>query len=258
MAKIRINKRKLYRESLRTYVTLSRVLINKLDKFFKKYSNKAVKTYKEIGYIPSDYYDDFSKDLYNLLERNTKRIIQASSMLIKTSRPEKKQEDEVASVTYDYVTTRTAENVTYISETTRKQIQSSIALSISKGLGQDDTAEVIKDSVAFSTVRSKVIARTETHQAFNYGNFELAKKLQLPKPMKEWLPALDTRTRSWHSSMVNNKKRLDEDFELFAPSKVDPIPQLMSYTGDSRGGASNVVNCRCFTMYYDDNDVIVE
>ena len=258
MAKIRINRRKEYRQALRTYITMTRVLINKLDKFFDKYKRYAFKNYAELGEIPDKYYDDHWQDLYKLLEINSKRIIEESSRTIKTSKLLQKAEDEVAQVTYDYVTTNTAQNVTYITETTRKQIQSAIAYSVSVGFGQDDTAKQIAKSTAFSTGRSKVIARTETHQAYNYGNNKIARRLALKKPRKEWLSALDTRTRSWHQNVQPRNIPIDDYFQLYAPSKTMPSPQLMQYTGDSNGGASNVVNCRCFTMYYDEDDVIVD
>jgi len=258
MARLRINRRKEYRQALRIYITLTRALIKKLDKFFDKYKRYAFKNYAELGEIPDKYYDDHWQDLYKLLEINAKRVIEESSRTIKTSKLLQKAEDEVAQVTYDYVTTNTAQNVTYITETTRKKIQSAIAYSVSEGFGQDDTAKQIAKSTAFSTGRSKVIARTETHQAYNYVNNKIARRLALKKPRKEWLSAIDERTRSWHTSMNGTNIPIEDDFQVFAPSKVDPIPQLMQYTGDSNGGASNVVNCRCFTMYYDEDDVIVD
>ena len=42
MAKIRINRRKEYREALRTYIRMARSLITKLDKEFKKLVFKII------------------------------------------------------------------------------------------------------------------------------------------------------------------------------------------------------------------------
>jgi len=258
MAKIRINRRKEYRQALRTLIRLTRALITKLDKFNNKYRRYAFKNFSELGEIPNKYYEDYWKDLYKLLEINTRTIIEESSRSIKTSRLLKKAEDEVAQVTLDYVSTNTAQNVTYITETTRKQIQSAIAFSIQEGFGQDDTAEQIAKSSAFSSGRSKVIARTETHQAYNYGNYKIAGKLALKKPVKEWLSALDPRTRTWHRDMSGTRVSLEDNFTVLTPSKNGLQERIMEYTGDPNGGASNVVNCRCFTMYYDEDDVTVE
>jgi len=258
MAKIRVSRRKVYREALRTYIRMARSLITKLDKFSNKYRRYAFKEYAELGEISNEYYDSYWQDLYKLMEKNARTIIEESSRFIKTSRVLKKAEDEVAEVTYDYITQNTAQNVTYITETTRKHIQSAIAYSVSEGFGQNDTAEQIAKSTAFSSARSKLIARTETHQAYNYGNNKIARRLALKKPKKEWLSALDTRTRSWHIDMNGTSIFIEEYFELYAPSKTMPSPQLMQYTGDSNGGASNVCNCRCFTMYYDAEDIIID
>tara|TARA_R110000796_G_scaffold135555_2_gene251629 strand:+ start:83 stop:859 length:777 start_codon:yes stop_codon:yes gene_type:complete len=258
MAKIRINRRKEYRQALRTLIRMTRVLINKLDKFSNKYQRYAFKNYAELGEIPNKYYEDYWKDLYKLLEINARTIIEESSRSIKTSKLLKKAEDEVAQVTYDYITTNTAQNVTYITETTRKQIQSAVAYSVSVGFGQDDTAKQIAKSTAFSSGRSKVIARTETHQAYNYGNYKIAGKLALKKPVKEWLSALDPRTRSWHKSMSGTRISINDSFTVFTPSKNGLSERYMEYTGDPNGGGANVINCRCFTMYYDEDDVIVD
>ncbi len=260
MAKIRISRRKVYREALRTYIRMARTLITRIDKHFNKFRRYSFKEYSEIGYIRDKYYEDYWADLYKIMEKNARTIIADSSRFIKTSRMLKKADDEVAQVTYDYVTQNTAQNVTYITETTRKQIQKAIAYSISEGLGQDDTAEQIAKSTAFSSARSKVIARTETHQAYNYGNNKIAKGLALRKPMKEWLSAGDMRTRWWHKNMDNRKPvPINESFVVNTPiAGGQVIPVNMEMTGDSNGGASNVVNCRCFTMYYDAEDVLID
>ena len=258
MAKIRINRRKEYREALRTYIRMARSLITKLDKEFKKYSRYAFREYRDYGYIRDKYYEDFWQSFYKVLEKKAKTIIQQSARSIRTSRLLKKAEDEVAQVTMDYVSTNTAQNVTYITETTRKHIQTAIAYSLSEGLGQDDTAEQIAKSTAFSSTRSKVIARTETHQAYNYGNNKIAGRLALKKPVKEWLSALDSRTRTWHRDMSGQRVLYEDDFRVWTPTKGGLVEDLMKYTGDENGLAQNVINCRCFTMYYDEEDVIVE
>ena len=256
MAKIKVNLRKEYRQSLRTLIRLTRVLITKLDKFSNKYKRYAFKNYAELGEIPNKYYEDYWKDLHKLLEINTRTIIDASSRTIKSSRLLQKAEDEVAQATYDYITTHTAQNVTYITETTRKQIQSAILFSVSEGFGQNDTAEQIAKSTAFSKQRSKVIARTETHQAYNYGNYKIAGNLALRRPVKIWLSALDPRTRSWHRTMNRKKVSAEDDFEVLTPTRnSEPQVRYMKYTGDSNGGASNVINCRCTTLYLDEEDV---
>ena len=101
MAKIRINRRKEYREALRTYIRMARSLITKLDKEFKKYSRYAFREYRDYGYIRDKYYEDFWQSFYKVLEKNAKTIIQQSARSIRTSRLLKKAEDEVAQVTME-------------------------------------------------------------------------------------------------------------------------------------------------------------
>ena len=41
---------------------------------------------------------------------------------------------------------------------------------------------------------------------------------------------------------------MDDDFV------VGGLP--MAYAGDARGGAKNVINCRCVIIYADENDIV--
>ena len=58
---------------------------------------------------------------------------------------------------------------------------------------------------------------------------------------------------------MDKKKAIsaDEPFIVNTPTKYGNIPYRMMYTGDSNGGASNVINCRCMTQYYDEDDIIL-
>ena len=56
MSKIRINRRKEYREALRTYIRLTRGLITKLDKQFDKYRKYAIREFKKNNGISDKYY----------------------------------------------------------------------------------------------------------------------------------------------------------------------------------------------------------
>jgi hypothetical protein len=50
----------------------------------------------------------------------------------------------------------------------------------------------------------------------------------------------------------------DNAFKVMTPiAGGGSIEKQMNYTGDSNGGALNVINCRCFTLYYDSEDEIL-
>ena len=65
--------------------------------------------------------------------------------------------------------------------------------------------------------------------------------------LKKWVATNDARTRSTHSAASGQIVDMDEDFT------VGGTP--MGFAGDSRGGAKNVINCRCVIVYADERDM---
>ena len=92
-----------------------------------------------------------------------------------------------------------------------------------------------------SRFQAERIARTETLSAASYGEYlgsqELFQKYGVTMG-KYWIAKHDTRTRNAHNKMKRSKTiGAEEDFEV-GSSK-------MQFPGDRRGGASQVINCRC-------------
>ena len=258
MAKIRINRAREYRENLRLYITLTKPLTSRLKKFFAKQSRSAADQYEINNIVGREYYEKYWKELYSIMEKNARSVIDTISIRARNSRL-LKATDETNLAVYDYTTQQTAQNVTYITETTKAKIQSAVTFGVSEGLAVTGVADLIAKSTAFSENRAKLIARTETHQAMNYGSYRVAKTLSLKKPVKEWGSALDERTRHWHRSMNGQRVLIDENFLVFTPTKLGGSEErYMKYPGDILGGGANVINCRCFAMYYDEDDVVVE
>ena len=68
---------------------------------------------------------------------------------------------------------------------------------------------------------------------------------------------MDDRTRDWHRQTNGQRVGIDEAFTVLTPIKGGGVvPKKMQYTGDPEGGASNVINCRCFVVYYDEDDIV--
>ena len=98
--------------------------------------------------------------------------------------------------------------------------------------------------------RSARIARTETHSAASFASQEYNKKVseQIGQTLyKRWVSVSDARTRDSHSRANGQVRAMDEDFEING--------SLMKYPGDPRGGAKNVINCRCVVVYVDEEDL---
>jgi uncharacterized protein with gpF-like domain len=129
------------------------------------------------------------------------------------------------------------QRITSITNTTRQQVINAVAIGYSQGLGQDGVASFILDRVPeFSLYRGRMIARTETHGAANFGATEAARETGLPL-RKEWIAAQDERTRQSHADADGQIVGQDETFDVGG--------SRLEYPGDPSGPAEEVINCRC-------------
>ena len=78
--------------------------------------------------------------------------------------------------------------------------------------------------------------------------------MNIPDLQKQWVSTSDDRTRSHHSAMNGTKIQMDEDFVV----NVKGISYNMARPSDPRGGAVNVVNCRCVLLYVSPEDDVVD
>ena len=143
--------------------------------------------------------------------------------------------------------------VTTISNTTVNRLTKVMLAMEAEGLGVAVIADEIFQSMrgAFSRNRAAVIARTETHNVASFANHSyhttLSDNLGI-NMMKRWCSVADERTRSFHADANGQTVNMEGDF------LVGGAP--MKYAGDQRGGAKNVINCRCVILYVDENDVV--
>ena len=257
MAKIRINRRKDYKEQLKLYLNLSKSLNAKIKKLFRKTARKAEQEYLKYEDMYYFFLEDFSDDFYKILSKHYRAVITASGERLIKQR-ETKQESAIDLAVAKYIQDVTANKVADISQTTRKQIKQAIKKGIADGESIPTISKNIRQNNAFQPYRATMIARTETHSAMNYGNHEISKSLDFDKPVKTWNSALDDRTRGWHRAMNGTTVARDEMFKVLTPVAGGAFTERsMSYTGDMNGGALNVINCRCFTLYYDSADDVI-
>ena len=113
-------------------------------------------------------------------------------------------------------------------------------------------AKLVSDKfLIISRSRAALIARTETHNAASFANNAYHKTVEQDlgvKMLKKWVATNDARTRSTHSAANGQVVDMSEDFI------VGGVP--MGYAGDSKGGAANVINCRCVIIYADERDMV--
>jgi SPP1 gp7 family putative phage head morphogenesis protein len=123
-----------------------------------------------------------------------------------------------------------------IIQVTRKDVYDQLLEGIQNGEGIPELANRMKTLFEETYKnRSETIARTETISATNYAGLEAAKQVGITK--KQWLTALDERTREWHAEADGQTVGIDEPFIVMG--------EKLMYPGDKNGSPENIINCRC-------------
>ena len=152
---------------------------------------------------------------------------------------------------YDsFMTSMGGAHITDISDTTRKQVLNVIRDNQDKGVAAISKAITERMSPRFTRARASTIARTETHSAASFSTHEQYKAFNEPTMMKRWAANNDDRTRPSHYAVSGIEIGIDDTFSVAG--------KLMKYTGDPSGGAAEVINCRCVTIYFESDDVFVD
>lgn len=92
--------------------------------------------------------------------------------------------------------------------------------------------------------RSKTVATTEVHRAFNMGSLAAGMRAQQSLAQvlnKQWLAREDSSTRPGHARADGQIRPINQPFI------VNMEPLMMP--GDPAGSPSNVINCRCKSLF---------
>lgn len=123
-----------------------------------------------------------------------------------------------------------------INDTTFKELQRQFEESLANAENRDELVNRIESTYQdISKARAKMIARTEVQGAMQKGTFEGYK--QSGVGIKIWVAVLDSKTRDAHANLDGVEVPLDQPFNVNG--------EAMMFPGDPRGGAENVINCRC-------------
>ncbi len=124
----------------------------------------------------------------------------------------------------------------HVNEATWTQLKESLGEGMDAGESIPDLMERVRSVFAEATTsRAETIARTEVIGASNGGALLAAKQSGVVEA-KEWLAALDERTRETHVAAHGQRVGLDEDFEVGAGS--GPAPGQIGLPEED-------INCRC-------------
>ena len=130
-----------------------------------------------------------------------------------------------------------------IGDTTQALLEQLLDDAIAEGLSIGKTADAIAELYdGFKGQRAERIARTETIKAFNGGAFQGYK--QSGAPRKEWIAALDDRTRTPDNGSDYDHAGAHGEIVAMAEPFVKTGEDLM-YPGDPSGAPGNIIQCRC-------------
>jgi uncharacterized protein with gpF-like domain len=128
-----------------------------------------------------------------------------------------------------------------ITQTTKEQLLAKIQEMINEGESIEWLVQQVQDK-GFTDWRARMIARTESNRAINYGQQIGAEKSKF-KLNKEWVSVHDDRTR--HSHLLLDGKVVGE-LEEFKPG--------LQFPGDPNGAKEETINCRCHLEYHSVRD----
>lgn len=120
-----------------------------------------------------------------------------------------------------------------------KKINSEVLQGIIQGESIPNIAKRIKNVEEMNKNASIRSARTIVTSAENKGRMDSYHKAEEDGIIleKQWLSAVDSRTRDWHIELNGKTKPVDEPFE-------NAIGKIM-FPGDPSADGANVYNCRC-------------
>jgi len=150
--------------------------------------------------------------------------------------------------------TQAASKITKVNRTTKNVIAGVIHKGMEEGISHVDIAKNIrKTGKISSSYRAKTIALTETHTAA-MKSIDSAVKSTRIEMEREWVSARDMRTRRPSKNNIWNHygkfpngadtERVPQDKDFVGTG------QPLSYPGDPKGAAGNIIRCRCCLLYH--------
>lgn len=192
---------------------------------------------------------DFSKDLIqeykSVLSVFSSEALAALEKSVLGATETKDLSEEFWRSVRSYWTLHSLKRAKKIKDTTKGQIKKIISSGREEGKSSKKIAKDIRSTYsAITPVRANAIALTEVHSASNYAMYHTMLSSGRIKS-KEWLSALDERTRT-------------EPFDHYgANGEVVGISEMfhrtgepLNYPGDPDGSPANIIRCRCVQIFH--------
>ncbi len=217
------------------------------NKFYQAAYHDHVKGY---GTGFTNLYQSYKHQVYAILGQYAKYAVdkfvgmelihhKSGSLILETKT---KRQSYVESIYQNYMHLYGAQQVRYITETSRNDLQDAFS---DVDMSQGDLQTALEESLGASAFRSALIATTETHNAGSYAAFESVKNLSNESGKvfkKAWVATEDERTRPDHAIMDPEEFiGMDEMFDIGGEQALRP--------GDANLSPAQSCNCRCQNVY---------
>ena len=257
----RISALKEVRRQQRIRNNLEKQLFRRLTSLFRKFARTKAFLYQEFGVFDlNSAIQDLNEELLPTMFQHYRKVftnMYASSEEIYNLN---RKQDEVfvmgRSVDFEAIVSSYYAGRTLVLSGISERLANRVNRIIIQGREENLTLTQIAQNIASKVTpitrgRAATIARTETHNAASFANHSYYQTVQTDLGMsmvKKWVSTSDLRTRSAHSAANGQTRSMDEDFIIGGTP--------MGYAGDPKGGAKNVINCRCVIIYADEQDVV--
>jgi len=257
----RVSVRQEVRKQLRIRNNLEKRHYKNLQTLFRKFLNVQLYLYKEFGLYEVDIAarslnEDFMPMMLAHYRRTFEVIYKYNEEKYMMNRKAEEafvfgRSVDFESVVNEYFNSRQL-LLTGISTSLASRISNAIEQGRADNMTLPQIAKLVSDKfLPISRSRAALIARTETHNAASYANhaYHLQVEADLgTKMIKRWAATNDARTRSAHAAANGQTVDMAESFIVGGAQ--------MEFAGDSKGGAKNVINCRCVILYVDEQDLV--
>ncbi len=228
----------------KAYTPLFKRCIINQQKFFID-AVKAGATYEQaLLYIPFAQLYEVDKKLYSdagtVYANKVRLSIKQQQKTNKKGRSPIGYNERMVQLINQYFATDLLNTVSGITQTTKDNIQAILMQAQENGWGFDEIFSRITND-ELNAMRARRIARTETVTAANQGAMFAAQATDL-ELKKEWLSALDNRTRYDHREINGTTIAMNESFNVGGYAMNQPGDRTFA-------PAKEIVNCRCTVLF---------
>lgn len=205
--------------------------------------NSKLKNILEVHYKRTGVF--FGNDIFNALNKSVNPILRWNTYAARATEYKDEQSIFLDSL-FKWISSVGADRVVKIQNTTKDILKAAILAGREAGEGQDAIAKRIVNKISgigrlTAQARARTIARTETHNAQTFAQDMAADSTGL-ELIREWLTNDDERTRTPHSVVDGQRRKMGEPFDVDGEKLMRP--------GDPSGSAKNTTNCRCGVIYH--------